>query len=178
MWKELEPMVEPLISLATRGLGAVVLVILLALIYFLVQRALGRLRERGKIPGRVENALGRILRATVLVVGLLLVLQQFSLLEYAWTTLSALLAMVAIGFVAVWSVLSNALCALILLIARPFDEGDNVEFVGENVRGQVTSVNMLFTTVRDADDETRVIQIPNNLFFQKMIRRRPTEPAT
>lgn len=172
MWEKLEPLLEPLISIATRGIGAVVLLAVVAVIYFLARRGLTTLRAKGALPDGVGALFERSARGLALIVGALLVLQQFGLLEYAWTTLTAFLAMVAVGFVAVWSVLSNFFCALILMIARPFDVGDTVEFVGDNARGKVIQFNLLYTTVRDADDETQVIQIPNNFFFQKMIRRR------
>lgn len=87
-----------------------------------------------------------------------------------WTILSALFAMVAIGFVAMWSVLSNTLCTLIILIFRPFAVGDEIEFPGEPVKGRVIDLNFIYTTL-EAEPGV-VIQIPNNLFFQKVLKRR------
>ena len=79
-------------------------------------------------------------------------------------------AMIAIGFVAVWSVLSNVSCTVIMLIARPFNIGDEIEFAGEPIKGRVVDLNFVYTTLQD--EEGRLQQIPNNLFFQKMIKRR------
>lgn len=87
-----------------------------------------------------------------------------------WTALSAVLAMVAIGFVAVWSVLSNSMCTLLILITRPFQVGDVVEFAGETVKGRVVDLNLIFTTLKD--EEGYFYQVPNNMFFQKVIRRK------
>ncbi|HVZ64702.1 MAG TPA: mechanosensitive ion channel family protein [Lacunisphaera sp.] len=87
-----------------------------------------------------------------------------------WGVLSTILAMVAIGFVAVWSVLSNTLCTLMIMIFRPFSIGDELEFTGEPVKGRVTDLNFIYTTL-DAGDGS-VLQVPNNLFFQKTMRRR------
>ena len=40
--------------------------------------------------------------------------------------------MVAIGFIAVWSILSNVLCSLMLIMHRSFRIGDDIEVVAIN----------------------------------------------
>lgn len=70
-------------------------------------------------------------------------LQQFGVMENAWATLTAFLAMVAIGFVAVWSVLSNSFCSVVLMMSRPFDVGDTVEVSGQALRGKVIDFNLI-----------------------------------
>lgn len=87
-----------------------------------------------------------------------------------WAMLATVVGMVAIGFVAVWSVLSNALCTLIILVYRPFEIGDELELPGEPVQGRVVDLNFIYTTLR-ADDGS-LLQVPNNLFLQRVIRRR------
>jgi len=82
-----------------------------------------------------------------------------------------MLALVAIGFVAVWSVLSNALCSLLLVLFRPFDLDDFVEFPGEEIQGRVKDLNILYTILETADGA--LYQVPNNVFFQKTIKRIP-----
>jgi small-conductance mechanosensitive channel len=88
-----------------------------------------------------------------------------------------MVAMIAIGFVAVWSVLSNILCTLMLLIFRPFRVGDEVEIVDPamtaGLSGVVRNINLMFTTLRTSNDgEVIDTQIPNNLFFQKLVRKK------
>jgi small-conductance mechanosensitive channel len=101
------------------------------------------------------------------------VLQQFGVLGNAWAALTAILAMVAIGFVAVWSVLSNSLCSILLMVTRPFNVGDTVEIPDVNLRGKVIDFNLIFTTLREEDGS--LIQVPNNTFLQKPIRCRVGE---
>ena len=100
---------------------------------------------------------------------ILLVLQAFGVMPNVWASVTAVLAMVAVGFVAVWSVLSNAFCSVVLMIVRPFNVGDSIEIPGDTWRGKVIDFNMIFTTLRD--DDGSLLQVPNNLFFQKPIRR-------
>lgn len=94
-----------------------------------------------------------------------------------WAMLSTVLAMVAIGFVAVWSMLSNTTATLLLLIQRPFQIGDTIELQSENMKGRVTDIGFFYTTLVAEDDST--FRVPNNLFFQKVIKRhRPASPAS
>jgi small-conductance mechanosensitive channel len=81
--------------------------------------------------------------------------------------------MVAIGFVASWSVISNVFCALLLILTRPFRLDDWIEFPGEPAHGKVRELNLVYTILDDEDGCT--YRIPNSLFFQKVIRRRDSE---
>lgn len=91
-------------------------------------------------------------------------------LQGLWSTLGAALSLVAIGFVAMWSILSHILASILIIIFRPFEVGDRVEIVGENpVLGEVTDLNPVYTTLRAEDGGT--LRVPNNLFFQKALKR-------
>ncbi len=87
-----------------------------------------------------------------------------------WAVLSTIFGLVAIGFVAVWSVISHTSATMLILILRPFQMGDDLEFPGEPVRGRAIDLNFFFTTL--IDHEGQLFQIPNNLFFQKTVKRR------
>ncbi len=80
------------------------------------------------------------------------------------------LAIMGIGFVAVWSTLSSVLCAALILAQRPFRLGDELEFLPEGIKGRVTDLNLFFTTLEEPDG--RLVQIPNNQFFQRIVHRR------
>lgn len=112
-------------------------------------------------------------RTMIFWIGLLLsfgvALEQFGI--HLLSSIAAMLALIAIGFVAVWSVLSNALCSVLLVVFHPFDLDDYVEFPGEEIAGRVRDLDILYTTL---EGENGVLfQVPNNLFFQKTILRIP-----
>ena len=91
-------------------------------------------------------------------------------LQGLWSTVVAGLSLVAIGFVAMWSILSHMLASILIVIFRPFEVGDRVELVGDDpVVGEVTDLNPVYTTFRTDDGAT--LQVPNNLFFQKAVKR-------
>jgi small-conductance mechanosensitive channel len=90
-------------------------------------------------------------------------LQSIGALHSVVTAVTGVFALVAIGFVAVWSVLSNTLCSLILMVVRPFRVGDTIGFPPDDYRGKVVNFNMIFTTLET--DDGLLLQVPNNTFF-------------
>ena len=157
-------------------IGGVVLVTLLIL--RVGRGLLDRLQRARHLPDTVMLPIRRGLRALIVVLALILALQfaGFSMLTIL-TGLGALLALIGVAFIAVWSILSNVACSLFLMIFKPFRIGDYVELVesaaGPNVGGRVTDVTMMYVVLREETDEgPAFVQVPNNLFFQKTIRRR------
>ncbi len=150
-------------------LGAAVLIALVALGYSMAVRGLDLLVARKRLSDALAYSLLRLLRWVAVVVAVMVLLDWLGVLANAWALLSAVLALVAIGFVAVWSVLSNILCSLILLIARPFRVGDTVELPTQGLGGEVVDFTLLFTVMQDEAGD--LIQVPNNLFFQMPLRR-------
>jgi small-conductance mechanosensitive channel len=171
---------EPLGGFMLPGIKILVVILLTWAAFRLIRRGLDLLEQREMVTPAIVVPLRLILKWILVVFGLLLALQQTGVsLNNVWTTISAVLALVAVGFVAVWSILSNVLCTLMLLIFQPFRIGDEIEVIDPSltsgISGKVVNINMMFTLIRETDGkgrETSVIQIPNNQFFQKFIRRR------
>lgn len=141
------------------------------LVYLVISKLLGRAERGGHLPGPFVATLRRVARGVLLLGTALLILQAYGLLQNVFVALGSLLALVAIGFVAVWSVLSNTLCSLILLIVRPFEVGDRLEFPPDDVSGKAVNFNLIYTTLRT--DDGAFVHIPNNMFFQRMLVRKP-----
>lgn len=171
-WNELMDQMNEHIVPFLQGLAAAMLVVIVVFVaHRLLARGLKHLLSQRKMPDPVILIVLKLLRYTAIAVGVLLVLQCFDVLQNAWAALTAILAMVAIGFVAVWSVLSNTLCSVILLISRPFGVGDVIELTPDGLRGKVVNFNLLYTTLRTESGE-ETVQVPNNLFFQRAIKRK------
>lgn len=112
------------------------------------------------------------LRYSILAVAVVLVLGRWGFqVDTIIAVIGTILGLVAIGFVAVWSVLSNFLCAFVLVLFKPFAVGDEVELTGgEGVKGKVVDLSLLFTTLEVGPGETFLV--PNNTFFQRIFKRR------
>jgi small-conductance mechanosensitive channel len=154
------------------SLPAILLVLAGAYIaHVIICRALRALSHRTRLREADTAPISRF--ADWMIVAATLVL-LFNVLGFnlggVWTMMSAVLAMIAIGFVAVWSILSNISCTVLILLVRPFSVGDEIEFVGEATKGRVRDLNLIYTTLTAEDGAD--IQVPNNLFFQKVLKRR------
>lgn len=131
-------------------------------------------RPRAVAPTTVRRRLGLPKGvARWLIIGTLTVAALLSLgidLQGLWSTLVAALSLVAIGFVAMWSILSHMLASILIVVFRPFEVGDRIEVVGDDpLVGEVVDLNPVYTTLRAEDGGT--LQVPNNLFFQKAVKR-------
>lgn len=149
---------------------AVILVVGLGLFFGLKGRLQGFAR-RANLPRLALTPVRIGLRYGILALTLFLVLGRWGFeTQTILAVLGTILGLVAIGFVAVWSVLSNLLCTFVLIIVKPFSVGDEVELVVTNVKGKVIDMGFVFTTLETAPHQTVVI--PNNTFFQGPFRRR------
>lgn len=96
-----------------------------------------------------------------------------------FASISALILVIAVGFFAVWSVLSNIFCAGLLLFYAPFRIEDEIEILepGKDywIRGKVLDINMFFVTILEThtDGTESINRVPNNLIMQKVVRRWP-----
>jgi small-conductance mechanosensitive channel len=150
--------------------------IILVVGYLLTVFALRGLQTAGikaNIPVMLLQPLRNMLKLVAVAVVLTLVAGQFGI--ELMTILTATVAMVAIGFIAVWSMVSNVTATLLLVTVRPFNIGDSVQFAGEEVKGKVVDVNLFYTTLETEEQEC--YQIPNNMFFQKVLKRHKTSAA-
>ncbi|HVU25282.1 MAG TPA: mechanosensitive ion channel domain-containing protein [Opitutus sp.] len=157
----------PLREIAESGLIAIVAV-------FLFFGLKGRMQVVGRmahIPEFAFRPIRIVIRYIILVGGALLALGVWGFpVNGVIAVMGTLFGLVAIGFVAVWSVLSNFLCTFVLIMFRPFSVGDEVELVPDGVKGHVVDLTMLFTTLQVSRGET--VMIPNNIFFQRVFKRR------
>lgn len=161
--------------------AALVIVAGALLLSLFLRRLINRLCRSQYMAPIMAGRLQTFLRLTIFSVTVLILMQVLGLFNSAWAMISAALAAVAIGFIAAWSMLSNATAALLVLTFRPFRLGDMVELLetnGTGVGGRVIDINLMYTTLSVPSDEEeensppQLLQIPNNLFFQKILRTR------
>ncbi|QEY59740.1 mechanosensitive ion channel family protein [Pseudomonas sp. C27(2019)] len=157
-------------------------VLLIALAAWSLQRLLARgltsLAGRYHMPPSMLLPLRGTVRWLIIGSALLLILERFGVsASVLWTALTGFLAVAALAFFAIWSVLSNIFCAALIFTVGPFRLGDRVEVMESadkpGVKGRVVMINIFYTTLEDLTEghEGALLQIPNSLFFQKVIRR-------
>lgn len=150
------------------------------LLHFSICRLLASLATRQHISDTVRQIGKRFSRWTLALLVFLFLLQQFGIkISTIVTSLFAIATLIAIGFIATWSVLSNFLCSFLLMVFSPFRIGDEIEICevvgGDGLRGRVVDFNMMYTSILEEgeqpEEKRALIRIPNNTFFQKGVKR-------
>ena len=126
---------------------------------FLIDRVLAR---RGFDVG-MREALGAILRYTVISLGALVILQGAGI---DLTSLNVLVGAIGVGLgFGLQNITSNFFSGLILLFERPIRIGDRVEIAGSV--GEVTEIAARATTL--VTDENVAIIVPNSQFVSERV---------
>lgn len=160
-------------------LGLQILLILIAafILQRVIARGLSRLGNRYPLPPELLVPVRGGLRWLIMGSALLFVLERLGVsATVLWTALSGFVAVAAVAFFAIWSVLSNLLCAVLIFTVGPFRIGDVVELVDTldkpGVKGRVIAINLLYTTLMETPEAGgALVQVPNSQFFQKAVRR-------
>jgi len=159
--------------------GQVLLVVFAAwLLQRLVRRLIRQLDEHYGLPPELALGARRILAFLIYAAAALLVLERMGVSgAVLWTAFTGFAAVAAVAFFAAWSVLSNIFCTVLIFTTRPFRMHDHIELLenGEKpgIKGRVIDINLIYTTLQETDEgrQGTVLQIPNNLFFQRVVRR-------
>ena len=160
------------------GVQIALIVVLAWALNRLVKRVLARVGRRYGLPDKWLIPLRGLLRWVIVAAALLLVLGRLGVsAEVLWTAFTGFAAVGAVAFFAAWSVLSNLFCALLIMVAQPFRPGDHVELLDTaekpGAKGRVVDINLLYTTLVENDEPRCLLQIPNALIFQRVVRRWP-----
>lgn len=179
----------PLLTKFVYEISGVLLVLLVALaLSHALKRLINVLRDLKHLSPMIAARVHSVRHWSITLLVFLVILEALGIFHGAWALISTILAALAIGFVAAWSVLSNATAAMLLLIFRPFRVGDYVEMLefsnGYPIGGEVLDMNLLYTTLRPiapqlpsegswaerSNGEPPLLRVPNNLFFQRPVR--------
>lgn len=159
------------------GLQILLVVVVALLLHHTLRRLLWRAVRRYSWPVEVMMPIGGVVRWLIIAGAFLMVLERLGVsATVLWTAFSSFAAVGAVAFFAVWSVLSNFFCALLIFTMRPYRLGDYIEIIDSaekpGARGRVIEINMLFTTLEDHDapEKGARLQVPNTLIFQRVVR--------
>jgi small-conductance mechanosensitive channel len=142
---------------------------IILLINRLISRALQRLEQRLSLPYETLVSAARLVTGVLWLITALLVLSLWGVsVSGLWTLLVSAAAVIGVGFLAVWTMISNVTASLFITVWRPFHRGHTVELLPENLKGRVAGRNMMYTIIRE--ESGALLHVPNNLFFQKMFR--------
>jgi small-conductance mechanosensitive channel len=160
------------------GIQILLIMLVAWLLQYVLRRLVRRLGEHYQLPLELTVPLRGFLRWTIMAAALLLALERMGVsATVLWGAFTGFATVGAVAFFAAWSVLSNLFCAFLIFTARPFRLGDTIEVLDlaekPGARGRVVDINLLYTTLEDSDATTvgTLLQIPNALIFQRVVRR-------
>jgi len=168
---------EWLAHIETAALVALTIVVAW-LLRLLARRLIRRFADHYTLPLEMVMGARRITGFIIYFAALMVILHIFGTSgAVLWTAFTGFAAVGAVAFFAAWSVLSNIFCTVLIFTSRPFRLHDYIEVLenGEKpgLKGRVIDVNLIYTTLLETGDghEGTVLQLPNNLFFQRTVRR-------
>jgi small-conductance mechanosensitive channel len=160
------------------GLQILLILLVAWLLQYLLRRAVNRVGRHYLLPVELTMPLKGLLRWTIMLAALMLVLERVGVsATVLWTAFTGFATVGAVAFFAAWSVLSNLFCAFLIFTVRPYRLGDSIELLDvaekPGARGRVVDINLLYTSLEDSDSPTpgTLLQIPNALIFQRVVRR-------
>jgi small-conductance mechanosensitive channel len=174
------------IDILVPGLQIVGILLVARLLLVLVHRVLIRTAERYQLPIDLVRPVRNGLRWIIYGAASLLIMERLGVsATVLWTGFTGFVTVAAVAFFAVWSVLSNLFCAILIYSTRPFKVNDVVELIDSGdkpgIKGRVIDIRLVYTTLEDVmpEHEGALLQVPNSLFFQKALRRwrSPEAPA-
>lgn len=162
-------MIDPM-SFKTEILFTVILLALILLLNTFTKRGIRRFGKSSSIDmnsRKIIFYLSNLIFYLLAFVGISLIwgvkLEDFSLF------LSSVLAILGVGFVAQWSILSNLTASVILFFSHPLRLGDRIRVMDKDFdwTGRVEDISGFYLFMRT--DDGRRITIPTNLVIQKGI---------
>jgi small-conductance mechanosensitive channel len=158
---------------AVNAIGTIAILFLASIIIPILGRFLRQrvvyLQRRLNVTDEANFIINRVITVVLWTLTFFIALNVWGIgLGGVWAVLVSAIAIVGVGFIATWAMISNFTASFFLVVWRPFHVGQTVEIFPENLKGRVVDRNLMFTTLTEESGSR--LQIPNNLFFQKVFR--------
>jgi small-conductance mechanosensitive channel len=135
---------------------------------------LRKLEARFRLPYETAQTISRALIGALWLIVLTMILEIWGVgLGGIWTVAVSITTVIGVGFLATWTMVSNVTASVFIAIWKPFHLGDTVEVIPESLKGRAIDSNLMFVTLRE--ESGIFIQVPNNMFFRKLLRVRGGE---
>ncbi|QIL78700.1 mechanosensitive ion channel family protein [Diaphorobacter sp. HDW4A] len=168
------------LDLIVPGFQIVLIIAAAVLLHSMFKRIMNRAGDHYQFPHELTTPVTVVVRWLIILSALLLVLERLGVsASVLWTAFTGFATVGAVAFFAAWSVLSNLFCAFLIFVVGPFRVGDHIELLDTAEKlgavGKVVDINLLYTTLEDstAPEPGTLLQIPNALIFQRVVRRWP-----
>ncbi|MFC1586008.1 mechanosensitive ion channel family protein [Fibrobacterota bacterium] len=139
----------------------------LPLILFQYVNKIMPLKSHNQIKAKFMMKMARYM---FLLLGLIVVISIWGIqIKNLWMLITGVFGIMAIGFFAVWSILSNCVAWLLILTSDLFRIEDTISILPDDISGEVIDMKLFFLVLKDG--EGNIIHIPNSMLFQKYIKK-------
>lgn len=171
--EKLRQLPEWLSRLGNNALSLALKIGVCILLYIIIRKVLGKLLKlldeylsRRNVAPTVRHFASSLIYVSVLGFTIVTMIVQLNIVQAS--SIAALLAAAGVGVsLAVQGVLSNFTGGLLLMILKPFKEGDYIIVSSENIEGTVQRIEFYYTTIYTPDRCTMVI--PNSTLTNKSV---------
>lgn len=153
-----------------KSLISIIVIAVSFIVYKFVTRRLTKEIEKRKISKKGMIILRKSLRYVFFITSLLLIILLWGgEVKSFWIIITSVLSIFAVAFFASWSYLSNIFAGFMLLGSKNLNIDEEIEIVGDNIKGKLKNISLLFCELEDK--KGNVYQIPNNLMMTKVIKK-------
>lgn len=123
-------------------------------------------KTRGKIIKKISNLL-------VLIIVLIFILTVWGVdHSELFVFMASVLTVIGIALFAQWSLLSNITSGIILFFSYTIKLDDTISILDKDyqIEGRISDIGLFFIRIKTIEGEE--VMLPNNIFMQKMIKKR------
>lgn len=147
---------------------ALVAVVVGVIIEQFLESQISSLSEKG-VPDFHVHRVKVVVRWLTVIVLVIVVAGIFGVsVGSLWVSISAILAMMLVGFFAGWSILANLLASILVMVWQPFEIGDRITVLPEDISGEIVDMNLFYGRIRTDDGD--IVNVPNITFVTKFIK--------
>ena len=163
-------------------IGTIAILIVASFIILVVSRLLQQwltyLQGRLYLSHEATLIANRVFVAVLWVLTASIILNTWGVaLSGIWAFLVSAITIIGVGFLATWAMISNFTANFFLIVWRPFQFGQTVEILPENVKGRATNQNLMLTPLREESGSALIIRLPRSSTTKRPAIWRCTEAA-
>lgn len=145
--------------------------------FLLLRMAIIRLIKRTVTQHLLHKTRAKIIKKILLLL-LIFIVAIFNLTVWGvdqselFTIMASILTVIGIALFAQWSHLSNITSGIIIFFNHSVKLDDTVSIIDKDyeVQGRISDISLFFVKLKTEEGEE--ISLPNNIFLQKMIKKR------
>lgn len=149
----------------------------IVIIYFFSRITFRKYIDRTVEKSLMQKTRGKIIKKAVnfilLILSLFIILSVWGVNQSELVVfLGSVLAVIGIALFAQWSILSNITSGIIVFFNHPVKLDNEISIIDKDfqIDGRISDIGLFFVTIKTKEGEQ--ITVPNNVFLQKMIKKK------